>query len=69
MGRARNQDVHALASECLKEVTVRVFKLHKPKMQGRESLQDVWCFLETREPPPNLNKGERRCLARKSIRY
>ena len=38
-------------------------------MQGRESLQDVWCFLKTEEPPPNLNKGERRWLARKAVRY
>ena len=45
MGRARNQDVDALANECLKEVTVGDVKLQEPKMQGRESLQDVGVFL------------------------
>ena len=60
MGRAKNQDAHALASECLREVIVGAVKLEEPKMQGRESLQDVWCFLEAGEPPPNLKKGERR---------
>ena len=69
MGRARNQDADALANECLREVIVGVVKLQEPKMQGRESLQDVWCFLETEEPLPNLNKGERRWLARKVVRY
>ena len=58
MGRARNQDADALASECLKEVTIGAVKLQEPKMQGRESLQDVWCFLETGEPPLGLNKGK-----------
>ena len=38
-------------------------------MQGRESLQDVWCFLEMGEPLPDLNNKERRWLARKAIRY
>ena len=69
MGRARNQDANALANECLKEVTVGAVKLQEPRMQGKESLQDVWCFLETGEPSPNLNKGERRWLARKATRY
>ena len=69
MGRARNQDADALASECLKEVTIGAVKLQEPKMQGKESLQDDWCFLETGEPPPRVNKGERRWLARKAVRY
>ena len=69
VGRARNQDADALASECLKEVTVGAVRLQEPKMQGRESLHNVWHFLETEEPPPDLNKGERRWLARKAIRY
>ena len=69
VGSTRNQDADALASECLKEVTVGVVKLQEPKMQGRESLQDVWCFLEIGEPLPNLNKGERRWLAREAVRY
>ena len=38
VGRARNQDADALASECLKYVTIGVVKLQEPKMQGRESL-------------------------------
>ena len=69
VGRARNQDADALASECLKEVTIAAVKLQESKMQERESLQDVWCFLEIGEPSPNLNKGERRWLARKVVRY
>ena len=44
-------------------------KLQEPKLQGRESLHDVLCFLETGEPPPHLTKGERRWLARKAVRY
>ena len=69
MGRATNQDADALASECLKEVTIGVVKLQEPKMQGKEPLQDVIGFLETGEPPPHLTKGERRWLARKVVRY
>ena len=69
MGRAKNQEADALASECLKEVTVGAVKLQEPKLQGKESLQDVLCFLETGEPPPRSTKGERRWLARKAVRY
>ena len=68
VGSTRNQDAYALASECLKEVIVGAVKLQEPRTQGKESLQDVWFFLETGEPPPNLNKGERRWLARKAVR-
>ena len=69
VGRSTNQDTDALASECLKEVTIGAVKLQEPKMQGRESLHDVLCFIETWEPPPHLIKGERRWLARKAVRY
>ena len=69
MGRAKNQEADALASECLQEVTVGAVKLQEPKFQGRESLQDVLCFLETGEPPPHSTRGERRWLARKAVRY
>ena len=69
MGRARNQDADALASECLKEVSVGAVKLQEPRMQGKESLQNVSCFLEIGKPPPYLTKGERRWLARKVVRY
>ena len=44
-------------------------KLQEPKLQGRESLQDVLCFVETREPPPHSTRGETRWLARKAMRY
>ena len=69
MGRANNQEADALASESLKEVTVGAFKLQEPKLQGKEGLHDVLCFLETGEPPPHLTNGERRWLARKAARY
>ena len=69
VGRAKNQEVDALASECLKEVTIGTVKLQEPKLQGKESLQSVLCFLETGEPPPHSTKGERRWLARKAVRY
>ena len=69
VGRDKNQEVDALASECLREATVGAVKLHKPKLQGRESLQDVLCFLEIGEPPPHSTRGERRWLARKAVRY
>ena len=69
VGRAKNQDADALASECLKEATVGAIKLQEPKLQGKESLQDVISFLETGEPPPSLTKGERGWLARKVVRY
>ena len=57
VGRAKNQDADALASECLKEATIGAVKLQEPKLQGKESLQDVISFLETGEPPPGLTKG------------
>ena len=60
VGRAKNQETDALANECLREVTVGAVKLQEPKLQGRESLQDVLCFLEIGEPPPHSTKGERR---------
>ena len=44
------------------------FKGHD-KLQGKEILEDVVCFLETGEPPPHLTKGERKWLARKAVRY
>ena len=68
-GGLKNQEADALASECLKEVTMGAIKIQEPKLQGRESLQDVLCFLETREPPPHSTKGKRRWLARKAVRY
>lgn len=69
VSRAKNQDADVLASECLKEATIGAVKLQEPKLQGKESLQDVISFLETGEPPPHLTKGERRWLVRKAIRY
>ena len=69
MGRAKNQEADALASECLQEVIVGAFKLQEPKLQGKESLQDVLCLLEIGEPPPHSTRGERRWLARKAVRY
>ena len=70
VGRAKNQDADALASACLKETTIGAVKLQEPKLQGKESLQDVINFLETGEPPPGLTKGERGwLLARKAVRY
>ena len=44
-------------------------KLQEPKLQGKENLHDVLCFLEIGEPPPHLTKGERRWLARKAVTY
>ena len=41
VGRAKNQKADALASECLKEVMIGAIKLQEPKLQGKESLQDV----------------------------
>ena len=38
VGRAKNQDADALASECLKEATIGAVKLQEPKLQGKESL-------------------------------
>ena len=69
VGRAKNQDADALASECLKEATIGAINFQEPKLQGKESLQDVISFLETGEPPPGLTKGERGWLARKAVRY
>ena len=69
VGRASNQDADALANQSLKEFTVGAVKLQEPKMQGRESLQDVWFFLETGEPSQGLNKGERRWLTTNAVKY
>ena len=46
VGRARNQEANALASESLKKVTVGAVKFQEPKLQGKESLHDVICFLD-----------------------
>ena len=45
VGRASNQDADTLASKSLKEVTVGAIKLQEPRLQGKESLHDVICFL------------------------
>ena len=58
VGRAKNCVADALASECLKEATIGAIKLQEPKLQGKESLQDVISFLETGEPP--LTSHQRR---------
>ena len=57
VGREKNQEADALASE--KEATIGAVRLQEPKLQGKESLQDVISFLETGEPPPGLTKGEK----------
>ena len=59
VGRAKNQDADALASECLKEATIGAVKLQEPKLQGKESLQDVISFLETGEPPWSYKRRKR----------
>ena len=51
VGRAKNQDADALASECLKEAMIGAIKLQEPKLQGKESLQDMLSFLESGESP------------------
>ena len=48
---------------------IGAIKLQEPKLQGKESLQDVLSFLESGESPPGLTKGERKWLARKAVRY
>ena len=68
VGRAKNQEADALVSECFKKATIGAIKLQEPKLQGKESLQDVLCFLETGEPLSHSTKGERRWLARKTVR-
>ena len=59
VGRAKNQEANALASECLREVIVGAVKLQEPKLQGRESLQDVLCFLEIEELLPHHKRREK----------
>ena len=48
---------------------IGAIKLQEPKLQGKESLQDVICFLETSEAPSHLTKGERSWLAKKAVKY
>lgn len=59
----------AFASEGLKEAMIGSIKLQGPKLQGKEFLQDVICFLEIGETQSHLTKGERTWLAGKAIRY
>ena len=58
MEREKNQRVDVLANEVLKEPIIGAIRFEEPKFQGVESLQDVMGFLETRETPLHLNKGE-----------
>ena len=69
VGRAKNQLGDALASDALQEAMIGAIKLQEPKLQGKESLQDVLCFLETGEAPSHLTKGERSWLAKKVVKY
>lgn len=69
VGKENNFVADALASECLKEAIIGAIRLEEPNLRGKYLLQDVISFLETREPPPHLTKGERHWLARKAIRY
>ena len=59
VGRAKNQEAHALASECLKEAMIGAIKLQEPKLQGKESLQDLISFLEIGEPHPLVLQREK----------
>ena len=47
VGRAKNQEADALASECLKEVTVGAVKLQESKLQG--SLVPPRCIVFSRD--------------------
>ena len=69
IARGKNQLADALASEGLKKAMIGAIKLQEPKLQGKDSLQDIICFLEMGEAPSHLTKGERRWLARKAVRY
>ena len=47
MPRGKNQLTDSLASESMKECMIGAIKFQEPVMQGKESLQDIMCFLET----------------------
>jgi len=47
IAREKNKAADALASDSLKDAIVGAIKLQEPKLQGKESLQDIIDFLET----------------------
>ena len=69
IARGKNQLADNLANDAFKDLMVGAIKLKEPRLQGKESLNDVISFLETGEAPSHLNKGERRWLARKAVKY
>ena len=64
-----NQLADSLASESMKECMIGEIKFQEPAMQGKESLQDIMCFLETRQLLDHLTKGQQDWLAKKAVRY
>ena len=69
IARGKNQLADDLANEALKDLMVGAIKLQETKLQGKESSNDVITFLEIGEAPSHLNKGEKRWLARKAVKY
>ena len=45
---------------------IGAIKLQEPKLQGKESLQDVLSFLESGESPLDLTKGRKKIVGQKS---
>ena len=48
---------------------VGAIQFQEPRLQGKEELHDILCFLDTGQAPSHLTKGERRWLAKKAVRY
>ncbi|MCO5577618.1 hypothetical protein L7F22_031449 [Adiantum nelumboides] len=67
--RKGNQEADALASEHLQEVIVGAIKLQNPLFQGSDCMHDIVNFLETRECPQDMSKGQRQWLVRKATIY
>ena len=62
--RGEIQLADSLASESMKECMTGAIKSQEPAMQGKESLQDIMCFLETRHLPDHSAKGQQDWLAK-----
>ena len=69
LARAGNQEAYALAGKKLLEIEVHAISIPKPKFNGSQHLQEVSNFLETRECPAEMKKGQKQWLIRKATRY
>ena len=69
VARVGNHEADALAGKKLNEFMIGAISFPKPRFNGNQHLQDVIRFLETGECPQEMEKGQKKWLAKKAAKY